>query len=315
MNQNKVIVLGANGPVGKNTIQALKKSEYSDIVAFSRSYNNVTQDGVFFKKGDLEHSHEVLDALKDCEIAFVTVGVEYNHKVWEKTWPVIVDNIIQACLENQTRLVFFDNIYSYGLVKGAISEDLPHNPISKKGKVRQLLNEKITEAGKKGLQYIIAKSGEFYGDGVKASSLYNSCLENIVKDKNAFWIGDLSKLRTYTHIHDVAKAMVLLAQDEQAYNQVWHLPTQSPLTGNQFVEVIENILGRKVKISAMNKRAAWFLSFFIKPLRELLEMYYQFENDYVLDSRKFSKHYPDFKVTEYKVGLEKMITWIKNDTM
>jgi len=305
--QQKITVLGANGVVGKTLIAELLNSNFTNITAVARSYKNTSQDGVFYQKADLEDAQQTSQAVEGSDIAFVTVGLEYNSKIWTEKWPIVLNNIIQACLRHNTKLVFFDNVYGYGFVQGNITEHVPQNPNSKKGKVRAHLNEMLVEAGKQGLRYIIAKSGEFYGEGVKNSSIYNACIENILLDKKAFWLGDLSKLRTYTNVTDCAKALVLLASDEANYNQIWHLPTNKPLRGNEFVAILEEILGKKVQISAMKKPTAMLLSIFIPPLRELLEMYYQFDNDYVFDSSKFMEKYPNFHITDYETGFKNMI--------
>jgi len=49
------------------------------------------------------------------------------------------------------------------------------------------------------------------------------------------------------------------------------------------------------------------LGLFVPILRELHEMMYQFENDYVFDSSKFQQRFPDFAVMPYDAGIANTI--------
>ena len=45
-------------------------------------------------------------------------------------------NVIDACKRHGARFVFLDNVYAYGRVEGAMTEETPFNPNSRKGEVR-----------------------------------------------------------------------------------------------------------------------------------------------------------------------------------
>lgn len=311
----KVAVLGANGVVGKSLIDELLKENLKSIKSISRSIPHKTIQGVEYIALDIRQEEALKEELKEIDTVFLTVGIEYKASIWEVEWPKIMQSVIKACSANNSKLIFFDNVYSYGIVNGKITEDLDLKPVSKKGLVRLKLVQMLENAHKElGLQYIICKSGEFYGPGVKNSSIYNGCLENMLVEKPAFWIGDLNTKRTYTYVPDAVRAMTLLAKDSSAFlSPVWHMPTGKPLTGNEYVQIIEKILNKKVKVSSLGLWYARFLSLFLPILKELLEMYYQFTNDYIFDSSKFIKKYPEFKITDYEVGLRESINNYKNN--
>lgn len=63
----------------------------------------------------------VSDAVAGSDVAYLVVGLPYSAAVWEEQWPMVMRNVIDACKEHGTRLVFFDNVYAYGLVKGAMT--------------------------------------------------------------------------------------------------------------------------------------------------------------------------------------------------
>ncbi|MGQ7325468.1 hypothetical protein ACTGW8_12860, partial [Streptococcus suis] len=86
--------------------------------------------------------------LKGVQRVFMTVGLEYKLKVWQRDWPVIIDNLIAGASANGSKIVFFDNIYLYGPspLQNPITEEHPRVPPSKKGKVRLALVEKLEAA-------------------------------------------------------------------------------------------------------------------------------------------------------------------------
>lgn len=303
----KIAVLGANGIVGQELIKELEKDGQIEIVAVSRSFENKKVGKVKYQEGDLLDDNLVHNILKDIDTAYLTVGLDYNSSVWEELWPRIIENTVDSSILNGTKLVFFDNVYSYGFVDGPMKEDSLENPDSRKGRVRKKLHEIISEGESRGLKFIIAKSGEFYGPNVKTSSIYNACIENVIQNKKAYWLGSLKKLRTYTYVPDIARALVILANDKSAVNQIWHLPTDKALSGSEFVSIIESILGKGIKISELGVFMARIIALFNPQLKEVIEMYYQFTNDYIFNSEKFLKTYPDFKVTPYKKGFEEML--------
>ncbi len=304
----KIAVLGSNGIVGQTIINDLLNDKNEGIIAISRTIPAEKKEGVEYISLDVTNTYELSSALQGVERVFLVVGVEYKASVWAVEWPKIMRSVIQACQHNGAKLIFMDNVYAYGPVKGAFREDLELKPTSRKGKVRMELANMLDQAGNEGLEYIIAKAGEFYGPNVVNSTIYTACLENILADKKAFWLGSLGRKRTYTYVPDISKAMILLSEDHEAYKEVvWHLPTGKPHTGHEYISMIEEAVGKEVQVSAMSSLSARFLSIFISPLRELIEMFYQYENDYVFDSTKFLKNYPNFKVTSYMEGLKATI--------
>jgi nucleoside-diphosphate-sugar epimerase len=108
---------------------------------------------------------------------------------------------------------------------------------------------------------------------------------------------------SFTFTPDAARSLVLLADADDAWNQTWHVPTApDPPTGKQFIELAAKELGTRpgyrILSRPMLKLAGWFDS----NVRELYEMLYQYEFDYVFDSTKFTKAFR-FQPTPYAEGV------------
>ena len=135
-------ILGAGGAIGKELAKALT-AYTTDIRIMSRDPKKVNDNDTLFK-GDLANPLDVNNAVKDSEVAYLTAGLTYDLKVWQKRWPLIMQNVINACVANNCRLVFFDNIYLYsGQNLNPIKETNKVDPPSKKGKVRNELVQMI----------------------------------------------------------------------------------------------------------------------------------------------------------------------------
>jgi nucleoside-diphosphate-sugar epimerase len=219
-------------------------------------------------------------------------GLQYNIKVWRDQWPKIMRNVINACKENGSKLVFFDNVYLYGRVEGWMTEETPANPSSKKGEVRAGIARMLMEESKAGnLQALIARSADFYGPDSPLSFVNVMVFENLRKNKTPQWMVDADKRHSFTFTPDAGKATALLGNTDWAYNQVWHVPTDHDvLTGREFTRLAAVEFGKDPgKLMVVSKIMLQMLGLFIPVLNESIEMLYQNRYDYLFDSSKFQK--------------------------
>lgn len=301
-------ILGSGGAIGVELAKALK--EYtSQIRLVSRNPKKVNETDKLFK-ADLLNPNEVNDAVKGSSIVYVTVGFPYNFKIWKDCWPKFTENVIDACITHNCKLVFFDNIYMYDPDHlNGMNEETPINPPSKKGKIRAQIADMILSKVKEGkLTALIARSADFYGPGIKNTSmLTETVFKPLSSGKKANWMASLNFKHSFAYTPDAAKATALLGNSEKAYNQVWHLPTaKNPYTGREWIEAIAKEMGVKPKTQTATKFIVRILGLFIPLMREMPEMMYQYDRDYVFNSDKFDKHF-DFKVTPYSDGIKEIV--------
>ena len=249
------------------------------------------------------------NAVKGAEVVYLTAGLKYDINIWRKQWPVVMENVINACIEHSCKLVFFDNVYMYD--KNAIPnmrEGSAINPPSKKGKVRAQLIQMINNAmTNKGLKVVIARSADFYGPGAKNGILNVLVTDNYAKGKSANWQSNANKIHSLTYTPDAAKATAILGNTESAYNQVWHLPTSPErLTGKQLIETAARIVNRKPSFMVLSPFMLSLLGLFSRQLKELVEMQYQNNQDYFFNSEKFNKAF-HFTPTSYEEGIRQTL--------
>ncbi len=304
-------ILGAGGAIGIPLAKELKK--YTDKIRLvSRNPKKVNETDELFPI-DLNDVTQIEKAIAGSEVVYVVIGFEYKLSVWQKMWPPFMQAVINACKKNNAKLVFFDNVYLYD--KSAIphmTETSAIATVSKKGKVRRELHEMImNEVEKKTLTALIARSADFYGPDNKSSALTLMVVDNFMKGKKAQAFGDINKIHTYTYTPDAAKATAILGNTDDAYNQVWHVPTtKEKLSNLQWIQLIANELKVEPKIQTL---PVWFihiLGLFIPVMKEFPEMIYQYEQDYFFDSTKFEKRFNIFATTP-KDGIKILVDSMK----
>jgi len=296
-------ILGAGGPTANALARELSLNKEM-IRLVSRRPVKISSENTTWKKADLLQYNEILDATKGSSVIYLCAGLIYDKEVWKQQWPVIIQNVINAAKQAGARLIFFDNVYMYGLVNGPMTEHTPYNPCSVKGEVRAKIATQLMDEVKAGnIQASIARAADFYGTDSMNSFLDMMVLDKYAKKQSAQWIGKPEKLHNFTYIPDTGKALFLLGQHPESDNQIWHMPTAPAITGKAMIELAAAIYDVKPAYTSINKFMLQLVGLFKKVVAGTVEMYYQYDHDYNFDSSKFEQAF-QFTPTSYKDGIQ-----------
>lgn len=151
----------------------------------------------------------------------------------------------------------------------------------------------LTKAAEKGeVNAIIARAADFYGPGVNNSGLTQTVYNNLLKGKSPVWVGNPDKIHSFTFSEDIGRGMAILGNTSGAYNRVWHLPThEGKITPRHIIELFMKEMKTEKKINSMGPAALSFLGLFIPVLKEIKDVYYQFDRDYYFNSSKFNREF------------------------
>jgi nucleoside-diphosphate-sugar epimerase len=315
-------ILGAGGIIAKELTKLLLENNQR-VRLVSRQPRAVSID-TDVMAADLTNYQQTKAAVSGSGVVYLCAGLTYDRKIWAASWPKIMQNAIDACKAADARLIFFDNVYMYGLVNGPMTEDTPYNPVSKKGEIRASIAERLMNEVKAGnIRASIARSADFYGPAANSTSVLNLLvISKMVKGQKASWLGNDEVVHSYTYTPDAGKALYLMGQDPASDNQVWHLPTYNPaLTGKEYIRLVAQ------KLQAMETNPASYTTrnnytklngfmirlagIFNSTIGELYEMLYQNNEPYIFDSAKFDKHF-NFQPTTYDRGLSETISEAKS---
>ncbi|NNE77490.1 MAG: NAD-dependent epimerase/dehydratase family protein [Pricia sp.] len=301
-------ILGAGGVMATELAKSLL--EYTtDIRLVSRNPEKVNANDQLVC-ADLLDAQSVDKAVKGSSIVYVTIGFPYSAKVWQATWPKFIRHVVSACKKYDAKLVFFDNIYMYDEeYLDGMTEETPENPPSTKGKIRMEVNQiirKEMESG--GLSALIARCADYYGPGITRNGMLRELvLDNLANGKKANWLGSDNYKHSFTYTPDAGKATAILGNTSDAYGQVWHLPTApNPYTGKEWITKIAHEMGKKPNYRVVPKFMVKIIGLFVPVMREIVEMMYQYDRNYVFDSSKFEKRF-NFVPTSYDEGIRVII--------
>lgn len=299
-------VLGASGASGMAVVQELQKRNLK-VRAVQRSGKHTEIETI---NADLLKPQETLRAIEGSSHVYLCAAVPYNAKLWAKHWPLMMQNVIEACSKTEANLIFLDNVYMYGPAPLAVpfNETHPQQPVSKKGITRKQTASLLLDAfDRKKVKGVIGRSADFYGPNAVNSPFYVSFLQNMLKGKAPQSLVKPGIKHTYSYTVDNAKALVSLALSPETYGQVWHLPVGEPITIEELTERFNKELGTSFKTSFMPPVLQKALSVFIPIFKDLGEMLYQYDTEYNMSFDKFRKQFPNFVVTSYQQGIHEMV--------
>lgn len=305
-------ILGANGQIGEELARELKRNFTSDIRIVSRDAKKINDTDEVFS-ADLSIREKAIEAVKGSEIAYFTLGLPISSELWENQFPLILQNVIDACKINGTKLVFFDNTYMYPQDGRILTEETIFKPVGRKGQVRRRMAEMVLKEIRSGeLNAVICRAPEFYGPG-KTQSITNTLIFNNIKEGKRLRLPlSDSKKRSLIWTPDASRATALIGNTPDAYGQTWHLPVdESHPTYKEFITLSSQVYGKELKYSVVPKFIFNIGSLFNARVKELKELLPRYEHNNLFDDSKFRKHFPGFNVTSYREGIEQ----IKNEPL
>jgi hypothetical protein len=103
-------------------------------------------------------------------------------------------------------------------------------------------------------------------------------------------LGSIRTKHSFTFTPDAGSALVRLALDDKAYQHIWQLPTAQPaLTGREWIDLCAEVLRRTPKHMTLSRPIVKLMGLFDPTVREIYEMFYQNEADYVFDFSKIER--------------------------
>lgn len=295
-------ILGANGVIGRELSRELR--QYSDRIRRVSRHPKAVNPTDELVSANLLDAAATAVAVDGSSVAYLVAGLKYDSRVWQEQWPVVMRNAIDACKRHGCALVFFDNVYAYGRVDGAMTETTPYNPNSRKGEVRARIATMFMDEVRRGnLRGMIVRSADFYGPGATQSLTHAMVTRRLKATKTPRWIGDPRAVHTFTYTPDAARTIALLGNAATAYGQVWHaLTSHEPMTGERYARIACELEGRPYRLQVVPRWMLSILGLVVPVLRETMEMLYQFEHDYRFDSSKLERGF-GLTATPYRDGI------------
>ena len=299
-------VIGS-GPLGRATARELS-ARGLQVRLVSR--NPRPEAALETVRADATDVASLVEALEGVSVVYHCANAPYHR--WTQDLPPIWRGIHSAARSVGARLVIANNLYSYGEPDGPFTESTAFLPCSRKGKVRAMLEREALELHTQGeLQLSLVRASDFYGPEVLESQLGDRFFGPLTKGKPAKMVGVRGALHSYTYIADVARTLAEVGSRDDSWGRTWLAPTADPASGDDLEAILRGSGMRGSKNATIQFAGKGFLRFgglFVPAARELIEMFYEFDRDFTVDSSGTEKQL-GIAPTPLDRGLTQTLEW------
>jgi nucleoside-diphosphate-sugar epimerase len=309
-------ILGATGQIAVELIRELHRSHTTDLRLVSRNPQKIHETDSIVPANLLDAA-QTTQAVQNSSIVYFTAGLPPDTAMWESQFPVMLKNALDASRAVGAKFVYFDNTYMYPQDDRLLTEQTQFAPVGPKGKVRAAMANTVLEEMARGdIPVLIARAPEFYGPGKTQSITNTLIIDNIRARKIPRVPVRDDTLRTLIWTPDASRALAALGNAPDAYGQTWHLPCDDHrLTYQQFVVLASEVWGQELSYKVLGKWVLTAAGLASKQVRELRELLPRYGQDNLFDSSKFKQRFPEFRVTNYRQGLELVRDEYRNDSV
>lgn len=309
MEPQQLHVVFGTGPLGSATARALLRRGQRVRMINRSGAAGAAPAGAEVRRADAYDAAAVREACAGATAAYQCAQPAYHQ--WPELFPRLQASIIEGVAGADARLVVAENLYMYGEVSGPLGESLPFNAITRKGAVRARMAEAVAEAHRSGkLRTTAARGSDFYGPGVLESALGDRVFAPALAGKSASGTGSLDAPHSFTYIDDFGEALAVLGERDEALGRAWHVPNAAPLTQRQIFGMLFDELGLPPKFGSVGRTMMRLAGLFIVGARETVEMMYEFERPFVVDSSAYERAFGG-QATDLRAGLRATIAWYR----
>jgi nucleoside-diphosphate-sugar epimerase len=253
--------------------------------------------GVQSLGGDVSDAAFAIAAAAGARVVYQVLNAPYHR--WAEDFPPLQHSVIAAATAAGARLVTLENVYAYGAAArrpdgGTVpfTEDSPLTPHTRKGTVRAQMHTELMAAHAAGrVEVAVGRASDYFGpSGGQAVNLGEQAMRAALADRPAQVLGDPDQPHTYSYIPDIASGLAILGEHPAAPGKVWHLPNDPQTrTTRQLLDRVYQLAGQpRARLQQVPVLALRGLGLFRPAARETIEMLYEFDRPFVVDSSRIT---------------------------
>lgn len=313
----RVVVTGASGFIGSHLVEELVEGRGANVTAFirytsDRSIGNLrylSQDVLKCIEpvyGDLRQQSSLEGAIKSGDIVFhlgSLISIPYSYQEPQSYVDVNIRgtaNVLSACLKaGVERVVIMSTAEVYGTAQYVpMGEEHPlraQSPYS----ATKIAAEKLAESYHLsfGLPVTIVRPFNTFGPRQSRRAVIPSIVWQALQGTDIH-LGFTESTRDFTYVTDMVRALIALVRAPEARGQVVNIGTGREVSPRQLVELVGNLLTKKLVITTDPRR--------LRP--EQSEVRRHFAETTRL--RQLTGWYPQFTLEQ---GLAKVIDWMAQE--
>lgn len=307
------VILGA-GAIGRAIADELVQRGMTIRIVNRSGEMSEAPTGVEVVASDLYDPVKVREVTKGAQVVYQAAQPHYHE--WPEKFPPLQRSIIEGLTGSGARLVIVENLYMLGATNGTpMTEDMPHNPHTRKGKTRSEMSNAALAAHEDGKVVVaIGRGSDFFGPWCQemATTMGSRQLYPLLQGKKVQMIGRTDVPHTHTYIKDFSRALVTLGERPEAIGQVWNVPNDQPqITQGEMIQMFAEEAGVELRMSRVSKGKLRLAGLFSPPAKEVVEMMYEFEQPFVVDSSKFERTF-GIGATPIRQAINATVSWYQN---
>jgi nucleoside-diphosphate-sugar epimerase len=279
----------------------------------NRSGANPVGDGTEVMAGEAADAEFAAAAAQGAATVYQCLNPTYSR--WVDEFPPLQRSVMEAAVAADAKYVSLENVYMYGDTKGVpITEDLPYRADTRKGRVRAAMATELHLAHEAGrLRVAIGRASDYFGPRAQEQSYFGSrVIPAALAGRRAMVFGDLDQPHSWAYSADIGRALAVLGTDDEADGQVWHLPTEEPKTVREMLHLIYAEAGAEPRMTTAPKLLLRAMGLFDANVRELIEMWYEFDQPFIVDSTKFSRKF-GLVATPLADAVSQTVDWYRRE--
>jgi len=247
-----VLVTGASGFIGSNTIKILVEMGYEVHAISSRDIsgkNNIP--GVFWSKVNLFNFYDVASYLERIKPTHLLHFAWYSEHgmFWDSVenygWMYATNNLVQSFIHyGGRRFVISGSCAEYDWNQSKyIENESPISPNTLYGQIKNLTRITVENIAKENnISYGWGRIFYLYGSGESAGRLVPVAIDCFLRGKR-FKCTDGKQLRDYMHVHDVARAFCFFLDGE--VNGVVNIASGKSVEISEIIDMVAGHLGAR----------------------------------------------------------------------
>lgn len=286
------LIIGATGGIGGETARALLAAGWR-VRALNRNPGQAAETTTWIGKvewvqGDAMNAADVLRAAQGAHV-IVHAANPPGYRNWKGLALPMLESSIAAAKAVGARVVLPGTVYNFGPGSPElIDESAPQNPITRKGKIRVAMEERLKRAARDGVSVLVVRAGDFFGP--HAGNCWFS--QGMVKPgkplTSVVYPGRRDASHAFAYLPDLARTIArLLDRAADLGNfEVFHFAGHSFERGVELADATLSAAGITGKVRSFPWVAIYALAPFMVTFREMIEMRYLWKVSLRLDNRK-----------------------------
>ncbi len=285
-------VIFGTGAIGLARMDALRRRGET-VRLVNRSGAARVPDGVEVVGGNAADPQFTTAVTRGARVVYQTLNPPYSR--WSQEFPALQAGVLAAAQAAGARLVSMENVYLYGRPAGQpLTETRAHAAHTRKGKLRARMAEELMAAHHAGRVEVAAgRASDYFGPrGGAQSNLGDRVFPAALTGATATVLGDPDQPHTYTYIPDIGEGLAVLGEHPDAPGQAWHLPNDpATRTTRQLVDAVHRQADQpRTRLRRVHPVLLRLAALANRTVRELLEMQYQFDEPFIVDSSRIATH-------------------------